>query len=168
MSWWSQIFKKKPYVFKDEDRLRSKEVRLERDIVHDRLEFLERRRDRLRSEYKARELEEEIAEMEDELSGGDDDEDESPDAMLESLLSKVAPLLAGANNAPQPQQTPQLLHLSDEQLEEYKARIPKPMLKKLQKMSDDELITLGKQYNPDIFAMADEDTLKRALLILKR
>lgn len=171
MSWFGRLFGKKRHVFSDEDRDRSKQVRLERDIVQDRIEFLERRRDRLRAEYKARELEDEIEEMEDELAGDDGtDEDDAPDAMIDSILTKVAPLLAAGSAAQQPNtvQPPQQLHLTDEQLEEYKASIPKPMLKKLRKMSDDELLTLGRQYNPDVFAMADEDTIKRALLILKR
>ena len=129
--------------------------------------MLENKRDRLRAEYKAQALEEEILDMQEELNGTPEEEGLNSDSLLMSLLSKVVggtPTIPPSMLSGVPKEK---ISITDEQLREYKARIPAKILKKLRKMSDAELIVLGKQYNPDLFLSADEETVQRAISILK-
>lgn len=161
------VFKRKRHKFTDEERQKSRVSRIERDIMQDRIDYLERKRNRLAAEYRAREMEEEIAEMEegleDDVEEGDDLGANGPDALITQLLMRAM------NQGPmkKPEQFTGKQSLTDEQLRAFKEKAPPEYLKAAQKMSDDEIMEYVKTNKPDIFETYDDDTIRRALIILK-
>jgi len=137
--------------------------------MEERLQHLRMLRNRQR-------MEEQIAELEAELHGDpeDDADDEpqslSPDTLLIGLLTKA--FTGGVAGTPPVAVTvpnlPQKVHLDDAQLLEMVQGIPPAWLKKAQKLDDDKLLELARLYKPGLLETYDEDTIRRALAMLKR
>jgi len=169
----------------DADRDESTTQRLQGAIRRERIRYLRARLQQLKDVHDEALLETEVEQLEEELHGRDDEDDESaltpadmldaardsPDALLVQLLGKVLNHQGGNTGqaqAPQQGMVPsERIHISDEQLREYKKRVPTAYLKKLKKMGDEELLATGRAYAPDVFARADDDTIQRAIRILR-
>jgi hypothetical protein len=172
------------------ERDKSHIAQLENQIRTQRIKFLKEKLQRLKANQEEYQLEAQISDLEEDLhkddDDGDDEEEEgnpqvalnamnNPDALLMQLLTTV---LAGQTikkpEAPPtgygagiPQVSPPKKHLTDDELRGMKRRIPAPYLKRLRKMSDEKIIEIGRQYAPDFFEQCDDDTIKRAVLIVK-
>jgi len=165
-------------TFTEIERDKSHISRLENEIRKQRVKFLKEKLERLKASQEEEMLEEQIADLEADMDRGDDDETpdvkgtidtmNNPDAMMLNLLTMVL-----QNKKPQTQQIlttpqpPQKVKLSDDKLEELKTKIPSPVLKRLKKMSDAEILEFGRQYVPDYFEQLDDDTIARAMVILR-
>lgn len=164
--------------FSEIDRDKSHIARLENEIRKQRVKYLKEKLERLKAAQEEEHLEEQIAELEGEFER-DDEEDERPDAsemvgmmnnpdamMMNVLLTALTAKRQAPVQAPVTQPTAKAT-LSDDKLHELKTKIPGPILKKIKKMNDAELMDFGRQYVPDYFEQFDDDTIKRAMVILR-
>jgi len=97
-------------------------------------------------------------------------EEEDTDSILAQLLSKIVPGGSGlqpSNLNAQEQTGAAKRRYTDEELRAFKKKVPMVILKQLRGMSDDEIITKAQEYFPDNFKQIDDDTLKRAVLIVR-
>lgn len=160
-----------------EERLdKAKITRIQNNIRKERIRYLEQRYEELRSRQEQEIWERKISDLEDDLDDGEDDENpieqipETPEALLVGLLAKVLQNKDAANPIPAASQPPAAgikVSVSDAQLRELKNRIPGSWMARLRKMSDEELLTTARTYLPDQFEQADDDTIARAMIILR-
>jgi len=167
-------------AFMSEEDLEEREVKsLETKIRRSRLNMLKKRYARLQEIQQEQEMEEEIRMLEEDIYGSDEEEEgdesmpETPEAIIMQMLTKK---FGGMNGTPQnvtpPQQMPpnsdiQKREFTNEELEGFKAQIPKPYLKKLQAMSDDELLETMQLHQPDFYHQASDDSIKRAVQVIR-
>jgi len=165
--------------FTEEDTDKSAVTRLERAIRKQRIEFLRQKLEHMKAKQEEDLLTMQVEQLEEDMYGGDENDidehkndsqdDESPDALLSQLLMRAMSRQgASVNNSQVQSNSAQKLHLSDDQLEEYKAKIPPHLLKKFRKMSEEDILKIGRMYAPDFFEKCDDDTIKRALIALKK
>lgn len=163
------------HTFTDEDRERSSIKILEKQIRQQRIDFLKAKLERMKSLQEEAMLEEQVADLEDQFYDQDEEpqaaskeEGANPDAMLMQLFGQV---LQGRQQQQAPTQTtlqpPQKLHLDNTQLQELLKKIPSPLLKTLKKKKDEEIIQLARSYAPEYVDRMDEDTLNRAIALIK-
>lgn len=157
------IFSRKPkgpvrtYDFTDEDRDKAREYK---QIQHE-MKMLDAQM--MLDEKRLRH-----AQILDKLAEYEDEEDEfGIDGLFNQFLQNAMGRIQQPTPTPSVAGAPTLRHLSDEELAALKARIPAPALKVLAKKSDEELIDLARTHYPDIFNSIDEDSKRRALLMLK-
>jgi hypothetical protein len=170
------------YDFSIEEVERSHVSRLENAISRERNKIrkaqLEKNLERLRELRQTQELrrqEEDIERLEDEIYEDEDEEapidvtgNASPDALFSQIVLRVLQAQSGAMHQPMetiPQDVKR--NLTDDEIRAMFAEIPAAYRKKAKKMQDEEILQFAKQMKPDIFTEYDDDTLKRALLILK-
>ncbi len=172
MSLLTRIFgePKQRHIFNDEEREEAQIERLKKSIREQRLRYLRERLERLKQMQEERKLEQDVVDAEDDLepddSGPDDENDEEdPDkliiGMLGSLMAPKQPLVQPVESQSS------RLHLSDTAIKEYLSRVPLVMRAKLRKMSDAELIEQARAYAPDLLERCDEDTIARAIRMIK-
>lgn len=152
--------------------------RLENSIRKSRNEIYKRRLERLKEEQERILLEEEIAEAESQLAefenqgegdaGLDSKDFLNPDLLITTLLMNFFKKSQDAPQTPSPQpsqitQTPQKTKYTDDELRQIKAKIPGSYLKEIKSMGDDEITYVLMERFPNV----DDDTIKRAVLILK-
>lgn len=159
--------------FSEEDREKSAVVRLEKAVRRKRLEIQKARLERLHEQLEEQQMEEQIADLEDQLDG-DDNQDPgadalSPDALFMGLLAKIAngkqPANVSSSASVPVEQTRK--RLTDDQLKTMRARIPAPVLKKLARMDPEEIVEQISMYDPDFLNTYDDDTVKRAVAVLR-
>lgn len=165
-----------------EDELDERAIKtLETKIRKSRRKMLEERYARLQEVMEEQRLEEDIAMLEQDIYGSDEDDEqetaESPDALLMQLLSKAAnagaPMqqqqgYAYGTSQPPPQNVPPPRRdFTDEELKSMRDRIPKPYLKKLAQMGDEELIETVQIHAPDFFHQASEKSIARAIELVR-
>lgn len=167
-----KIEKRSDYDFTDEDREKSVEVR--RIKAELRAIEKESKLDELRAEleYKKEYLQLQRQKKILDLMPEPEQEPDLETQMLSSLLmplmqklTNVTPLTPAeteANSSPAISE-PAGVSLSDDMLRAYLSRIPKAILKKLKKLSDDDLRTKVIEQFPTI----DKNTTERAILLLK-
>lgn len=150
--------------------MKSHVSRLENEVRRKMLEMRKEKLQRLKEQLEEQQLDEQIADLQDRIDG-DDDEEGVPDGMNpDALIMSIIAQAMAKKQQPQAQPVaaaPVKLHLSDEQLAEYKQKIPSPVLKKLSKMSAEDIIDYGRQYVPDFFERVDDDTITRAVAMIQ-
>jgi len=168
MSLFGWFRKRKGFPFSDEDRAFSLQTRKENADIERRKRQLDLEERKLEHEKRKAELEADILEARNRISelNGTDEEEGSDgsdtDAMLMLLLTKVlggnAPLSASASSAPNPPVATKI-SMTDEQIEEILASMPKRYVKLSRDLSDETLraMILGKMPN------VDDDTIQRAI-----
>lgn len=163
LTWFSRKPKGpvRTYDFTDEDRIHAAELRamdyeakkLDRELLLNQKRL---------SNYK---ILEQISEFE------DDEEQLGVDGLFGEFLQNAMTKLQASQSSPSPL-TPatssELRHLSDDELRLLKAKIPHTVLKVLKAKSDDELLALARIHYPDIINGVDEDTIRRALVIIRQ
>jgi hypothetical protein len=155
--------------FTDADRDEGSIGRLQGAIRKERIRYLRARLQQLRDLHDEQLLESEVDGLEAELKGEEQDDGveqftgANPDAMLAALFMQVL----GANKKQAASAVPEKMVLTDEQLLAYKKKIPAPMLRKLRGMKDEELLHTARMYAPDLMEKADEETITRAIRILR-
>jgi len=187
MSWkfWKREIEHKQREAIEERVTKSQITRAINSIHQEELAYLQAKLERIKKRREKEMLLDEIEDLEEE-----DEEDEgddpgaavdalngSPESMLmnivmQAMAAKGRVSSPGASpqsqNAPTPQPEAQpRANIPEERLRAIKAQIPKPWLKKLQAMSDEDILATARQYYPDHFDNIDEDSKARALLILR-
>lgn len=165
-----QAASKQPaYSFQDDDREKSAVVRLERAVRKKRLEMHRARLERLHEQLEEQQMEEQIADLEDQLSEGEEEsaqpQEMSADAMLLSLFTQVAK--KPSQVAPAVVQPTQKASLSTAQLQEMRGRIPSHVLKTFKKMEPEQVVEQISMHYPDFLEAYDDDTIKRAVEVLR-
>lgn len=159
------------HQFTEEERDRSQISQLENSIRKQRIKFLREKLERLKQAQEVEQLEEQVAETEAELNGDDDDEEPegiNADAMFMQLIAGIfGGRQAIAQNAPPTNNPVAKKTLNDDELRTFRDKVPPAYLKKAKKMSDDELIDFVSAHRPEFLIEYDDDTIKRALKILK-
>lgn len=165
-------FKRKShYTFDEEDGDKSKIKRLESAIRRQRIQFLREKLERLKGLQEEQLLEEQVADLEEDFFGSDDDAeprdttDASPDAMLANLFMQV--LSKGKGSSTDVTQPKIKQNLNDDQLRTFRDSVPKSYLKQARKMSDEELLGFVRLHKPELLENYDDDTIQRAIRILK-
>lgn len=182
-SFSAPVKKEEKYEFSDDDRELSALRRAEKAAHRKEMEYLKEKLQRKIELLEKRRLEEQIADLDDQLYDRDDEGDndspaagvvgDDPDALMMGLLMQVlngqraAPQAAPTGQPPSPVEIDTKINVPDEKLKEMISRIPSPFMKKLKKMDDAELIETGKAYVPDFFTKVDEDTISRAIRLIR-
>lgn len=150
-----------PHALTDEEREMGMEVRrmkqAERRVQHE-IELLKLETAKLELEVQKNDL---LAEL------GDEEEDGLESIFSGFLKNAAARVQQSQTPTPSPAAAPQQ-HYTDDELVELKKKIPATVLQYIRTKSDDELVTLARERYPDIFNALDEDTKRRALVILKQ
>lgn len=173
------------HVFTDEDRQLAEIKRLQKKVQQEELDALKDRLEYLRSQKQKDLLEEQIEDMEEDLYGEDEEDDEtpdleSPDALLSGLLMRVMQAPHGAMGAGAQGTVGQVRaamqsaqgkkSLTDEQLraikEDLKAQYGS-YYKMAMNMSDEQILEFARTNRPDLLEQYDQDTIDRALKILR-
>lgn len=175
------FWKKENSVERDysEAATKAKVTRLSNDIQNITLKAKERQLRRLKQKLEEREMEAEIAELEAELYGEEEESEESPmalmqspEALLMSIISQAAlkrqsPAAETTSNAfnsnPLSTSSAAGVKITDEEIRQFKSKLPKAALKYLKKSTDEELEAQIKSRLPNI----DDDTIDRAIIILR-
>jgi len=160
------------HPFTDEERDKSHIARLNNQIRKQRIDYLKEKLQRMKQLQEEEMLEEQVQELERDFYADDDENDTieqaditNPDALVSSLLLRV--LSGNQQPAASARPTLQRTNLDDTQIRSYKSQIPDAILKKAKKMNDEELLQLVRSYNPSILEQYDDDTIARAMKILK-
>jgi len=153
---------------------KSKVTRLSNEIQSITLKAKERQLRRLKQKLEEREMQAQIEEMEEELYGDDDEEEDNPSSLMQSPEALLMSIIANAtlkNNQPATVQTPILnnnsdvagVKITDEEIREFKKKLPKAALKYFKNLTDEELEAQIKAKMPHI----DDNTIDRAVIILR-
>lgn len=187
MAFWDFLRKKKRdgrenngRDFTDEEREEARLSRARNTIRKERIKMLEDEVEELRHQREERKLlrEKEMLERdlhEDEYDDEEEEEDdeENPDDIFGGMMGKVIQAIVAAKAAqamPAPQQAaqpPQKRTYSDEELKAMFEKVPEVYRKKLRQMSDEEIVEQMRAHVPDFFHSADDDTIARAILVVK-
>ena len=158
--------------FSEDDRDRSHISRLEGQIRKQRIDFLKEKLQRMKQVQEEEMLESQVSDLESDIYGEEEEEMDnasgdkfSPDSILTSMFVRAMqnPQKEAVDGA-----TKGRINLSNEQIEEYKKKVPDHILKRARKMNDEEMLTFVRGYNPSILENYDDDTIRRALDILRR
>jgi hypothetical protein len=179
-SWFRKKTEARGHAFTEEEADRSRIARLEKAIRENRIKFLRDKLERIKTKYEERDLNEQITEMEDDFYDDEDDDEIGPDDLAALALNDpdtqlkllfVNALKAGQKKNPpagQAAQEPTQYHLSDEQIRQMKARIPQNELKVMRKLKPEQLVEYVRLHHPDVIEQLDEDTQRRAMLIIQQ
>lgn len=161
--------------FTEEERELSTVKKLEADIRRARIRKLQEKLQRIKDEQEIEDLEEQVERVEGDFYGEEDDEEEegefpsaiaSPDALFGEIVMRVLSASNAQKDVPAAASR-QKKTLTDDELRAMLAEIPAAYRKKAKKMTNEELISLAQQLKPEIFEEYDDETIKRALLIVK-
>lgn len=152
----------------------SKEIAFfETKIRKSRLNLLKKRYQKLQTKLEELEMEEDIANLEDEInyrSAGDEQEEGqgelSADALVFQMISSILQKKMPSTQPPPPVPPSHDLddpQMSDDELRQMKAGMRNQDLKRLKKLSDEKLKEMARLYVPS----SDEKTLERAITILR-
>lgn len=170
MSWWWPFSQKKRYEgihrFNDDERELSLELRRQKAEFSKKKNELDLELQRLEFEKRKAQLDADILEAKERVAEFYDDDaeptDDKTDALLTVLLSKIltpAPVAA----SPSPPTSTMQSSLSDEQLREIIAQVPKQYLKAAKKMPEDTLKGIISARLPGL----DTETMNRAVGMIK-
>lgn len=154
--------------FSDDERDKGQITRLERAIRRQRMEAMRLHLENLKQKQEEMLMRQQIGMLEDDLYGDEEDEDEEPgiDGLFSELIQNVMRKNPQAASAPEAS-APVSVSIPDEQLRSMKTKIPAPMLKKLRGMNDEQIVEAISMHYPDLIAQCDEDTVKRAVAVIR-
>lgn len=173
--------KKRPnHEFTDEDRARADLRKASMSIQKQALDMQKRKLERLKMKQEEMFLQQEIEDLESDIYGDPDDDDEdqetfedfmSPDALFASLLTKI---MSGSSNTQMPSTAqnsmaqpnvelpPEAVDVSDEEIRSIVQRIPPYALNYLRSQSKEKQKELINQYMPGL----TDHTIDRSMEII--
>ena len=154
-----------PHTLTDEEREMGLEVRR-----------MTQMRRRMEHEIALTEQKVRLAELQAELAEyqGEDDGFNVDNLFQTFVQNSMAKLQGNLSSTPEtPLSSPgspatNLKHYTDAELVAFKEKIPKPLLKQIGRMREDEILEFASMRYPDLVNSIDEDTKKRALALLKQ
>lgn len=183
--------------FSEEDTDKSAITRLERAIRKQRIEHLRAKLEHMKAKQEEEFLDYQVQTLENDMYGdmeeenGESDGPEDPDSLLVSLLGNVfrGSELAGSqmgvrlpsdsshnSRTVEHQERCNIsagaglgagIRLTDDELREFKNKVPKSYIRFAKKKSDEEIITFIRMHKPGFLEQYDQDTIQRAIRILK-
>lgn len=195
MSFWD-IFKReradgRVRAHTDDENETAQIKRLQNSIRKQRIQYLKEKLQRIKDLQEEQQLKEQVDDLEDDMAAAeeenDDQEDQSTqaanllsgspeDALMSLLINAVmknqSPGAAGAPTLSQPTlysapAAPEKKIWTDDELRALKARVPAQYLDAARKMKDDELLEMARIRYPDVFNQASDDSIARAIRILR-
>jgi len=162
--------KPKRGVFTDDDRDLSAQIRRDQARMRRMEHELKMREIELDIQERNLAIEERIEALNDQYEPAEmiEEAEENPEKLLMSILLKgFLQKNNGGGISFTPPSKPETVRYTDDTLRSLKSQVPPPLLKKLKKMKDDEIIELARLYKPELLDGLDEETKQRAIAIIR-